>query len=240
MPNYKYKYTIVLWLLGHTLMSHAQNLVPNPGFELLRQKPCRIISNPYLDNVNNYVANWVSPTNGTADIHTNEAQPDTTCRVGLNRTGYTARSGNACAGLLTVNPSPRLTSTTKQKPYREYLQCRLIQKLIPGKTYYIEFYVNPYPYADRVSCFTNNIGCYFSIDSINQPLDAFNPVYILPYKPQFNESRIISQPGQWQKISGCFQATESAQYLTIGNFFHRRRDQICRVQPTRTGGLLFN
>ncbi|GAB2587668.1 hypothetical protein [Spirosoma areae] len=116
------------------LTIHAQNLVPNPSFELLKKKPCQIITLAFVDNINNYIVDWTSPTNGTADIHTNEAQPDTTCQIGLNRTGYAARSGSVCGGISTGTPgATKITGKT----YREYLQCKLMQKLTPGKTYYV-------------------------------------------------------------------------------------------------------
>jgi gliding motility-associated-like protein len=214
-----FRFILVVWPVILSFGALAQNLVPNPSFEALVQKPCRIISDPTIDNISKYVMNWVSPTNGTSDLHTNEAQPDSACRIGLTRTGYSARTGNACGGLFTVNPSPRVALSTKLPNYREYLQCKLVQKLIPGKVYYVEFYVNPYPILGRTSCYTNNIGCYFSTDSIHQPLNPASPAYILSNKPQINERQLVSRPGQWHKISGCFQATEAAQYLTIGNFF---------------------
>ena len=43
----------------------------------------------------------------------------------------------------------------------------------------------------------------------------------------------MSKPHEWHKISGCFTATEAAQYLTIGNFFNDKQTKYIELDLRR-------
>lgn len=220
---------ILTWLLIHALITHAQNLVPNPGFELLKKLPCQAVLRP-TDNISNYVFNWVAPTGGTSDIHLSIG-PDS-CPANSSKYDLLAHGGNVSAGIYTLS-SPN----TVVQPYREYLQTKLIQKLTIGKVYYVELYASPIDakLVSGISYYSNNIGCYFSVDSVHKQLgtgDEFRP---LLFKPQINESRIMDKPREWHKISGCFTATEAAQYITIGNFFDDSQTSYVELDLRRLG-----
>ena len=55
-----------------------------------------------------------------------------------------------------------------------------------------------------------------------KPDTSFNPkdYSTLKRTPQINFPDVISAPKKWAKISGCFEAKEAYDYLTIGNFFN--------------------
>ncbi|GAA4410989.1 hypothetical protein GCM10023187_36290 [Nibrella viscosa] len=59
------------------------------------------------------------------------------------------------------------------------------------------------------------------------------------YLPQINESRIVSETGRWHKVSGCFQAKEAYQFLTIGNFFSDQQTSYIEVDRRGRGAYYF-
>lgn len=227
------RFALVLCFFAHWLTVHAQNLVPNPGFEQLKKLPCRAVTDP-IDNISNYASNWVSPTGGTSDIHLSVG-PDS-CPANSSKYGLLAHGGNVSAGIFTlVSPNRGLI------PYREYLQTKLTQKLTIGKVYYVELYASPLDskLASGISYYSNNIGCYFSVDSINKRLGATDQTSLLSFKPQINEARIMDKPREWHKISGCFTASEAAQYLTIGNFFDDAQTAYIELDQRRLATYFF-
>lgn len=219
---YKFLFIFVIQCYVHVVALQAQNLVPNPSFELLKQPPCRAITRTIPgDNISKYIYDWVSPTFGTSDIQLNIATAPN-CPVDLSIYGQKAHSGTACAGMYTLGSSPRSSAASGIAPYREYLQVKLTKKLLVGKVYYVEFYASPLDVTivPGLSCYNNNLGCYFSADSIHKVATGSPAEYgVFNFSPQVNETHILDKPNQWYKISGCFEAKEAAQFLTIGNFF---------------------
>jgi len=122
---------------GANAKVHAQNLVPNPGFEV--QDTCPAVSQIELAQP------WNSPTLGTPDLFNN------TCgsQQGSPHTGH------GSAGLYTY-------STFADN--REYLQVQLTSPLVAGQTYEVSFYVKRltfYSYA------VNRIGAYFTSSEVD-------------------------------------------------------------------------
>lgn len=181
----------------------SQNLVPNASFEAVDSLHCLFITgnygNPWLED---YIQDWNSPTGGTSDLNS-ILLPDS-CFVNPSRFNILPRTGNNVAGIYTVEASG---------DYREYLQVKLKQPVVAGKSYYAEMYVlrNPaYPFAG------NNLGMYFSEELVNKSKEFRE---VLDFEPQILEEEIILETQQWQKIAGCFTTETDAAYLLIGNFF---------------------
>lgn len=212
---------IIIVFIFKFSISFSQNLVPNPSFELLKKAPCTAVFSNKTDNLGNYAHNWVAPTMGTSDIQLN-TPISVSCTSDLSKVMKKSRTGQTCAGIFTLGVSPRLSAMNGITPYREYLQVKLINKLTAGKIYYVEFYASPIDVTigPGLSLYNNNIGCYVSADSIHKVSENIAEEFgVFNVVPQINESRVMDNPSQWYKISGCFQATEAAQYLTIGNFY---------------------
>ncbi len=179
----------------------AQNLVPNPSFEEVDSLPCSFIQGDYGDPIlDDYVKDWTVPTGATSDI-SSILLPDT-CFANPQRLNIFPRTGNNIAGMVTGEP----------EDYREYLQVKLEEELLPGKSYYAEMYVmhNPeFPFA------ANNLAMYFSENEIDEQIEYRG---VLEFTPQILESEIIVNKQKWHKISGCFVADNEFKYLLLGNF----------------------
>ena len=181
--------------------ARSQNLIPNPSFEDTVQCP---------DNAGqiSYATPWYSPTAGTPDYF-NSCGP-TLVSVPLNVWGYQyARTGNAYAEIMVY---------TNGSSDREYLQVQLIDTLINGKLYCVEFFVSQCgisSFSSHTPIAITEIGLLFSSNSI-----ISGTFSILPYTPQ-----IVSPVGVylndttlWMKIFGLYTATGNERYITIGNF----------------------
>lgn len=106
------KHLFLLFLFP--LLTGAQNLVPNPGFET--QTSC-----PAVSEITK-APPWNSPSVGTPDL------TNSTCAQ-QNSPG---RTGIGSAGIFVISSFP---------DSREYIQARLTSPLQAGNTYCVEFYV---------------------------------------------------------------------------------------------------
>jgi len=180
----------------------AQNLVPNPGFELYDSLPCNFIQ--YNFEFSQCIQDWFMPTGGTTDIIS--TQIPSTCAYG-NPLSFQScglqypRSGDAMIGMIAQSYST----------WNEYAEIQLISPLIPGKRYYFECYV----LLAYCSNFTaNNFGAAVCV---NQYFDSTSTDYI-NIAPVVQDSTIKNNSAQWEKISGCFAADSAYQYLILGHF----------------------
>lgn len=196
--------SIVLLLFSLSTLA-AQNLVPNPGFESCNEIPTFWTGT--FSKFNRWIKHWNSPTQGSPDIlftkikdHIKPARP------GFDLRPHFPRSGKIMLGIKTYG-CDRMALHCK-----EYIQVCLKEKLIPGDTYLVEFYVNTLQY----SILANNIGVGLSTQKIRK---MFNEG-LYEIQPVLNEEKLIAtKPGEWKKISGSFVADSSYHYLLIGNFF---------------------
>jgi len=192
----------------------AQNLVPNPGFEL-STPPCSLMFDKATFKASTQYWQW--PILATADIYSTLSSPGCDLHMprvkttGINESGSELpRTGNFLAGFIPFGkiwPGP---SSSLPPVYREYLEVPLIHPLEVGKTYCASMYVIM---SDKKEYACNNLGMYFSDTLID--LNYFTE---LIFSPQVNETSLITDTTNWVKISGCFVATSPAQYLLIGNF----------------------
>ncbi len=219
MVNIKNLFFFVL-LIGNIL--HAQNLVPNPSFEIHDSLPCDPINpgSPLWLNIDDYIDSWFAPTSGTSDIHSTLVNPS--CYAHAFSTHYYGigseqpRTGDVMAGMITYLGSP-CGNPTCYDGYREYLSVKLSKPLQINKKYYVEYWISR---GDSVIFASNNFGAYFSDTMVSITVQN-NAIFLgkLPFVPQVNFDSVVTNSLGWSKVSGCFTASSSAEYLVIGNFY---------------------
>ena len=209
----------------------GQNLVPNPDFEQLKQEPCQFLQFPRFgtspENISAFFEAWYTPTGGTADPWTYDTNLDSRCTQNLLRYRIAPRSGRACLGLFTSSYNETVPSGAFA--YREYAQVRLRQPMKKGYVYKVAFYARLHPSCQAA---TNNLGAYFSMDSVLIRETSRRYGTPLNVMPQVNEGQIVADDGTWRKIEGCFVADDAYRYLTLGNFFSDARTARLKSTPT--------
>lgn len=118
-----------------------------------------------------------------------------------------ARSGNGYAGIYLFFPS--LSQV-------EYLETKLLHKLQKDKQYYVRYYVNATCNVYKGYCaYIKKIGLAFS--ETNE-FDKNSEGYYTDLAPVLeNNGEYISDTANWTKISGCYTANGSEEYIVIGN-----------------------
>lgn len=176
----------------------AQNLVPNYSFEDIDFDSCGF---PLIE----CTPPWYSPTDGTPDIFHDSLYfiPDHSPRSNWAG-GQVPRSGLGIAGIATW--------WEKGFERREYIQIKLLDTLLQGVEYYVEFHIS---LEDSVKYATDRIGVFLSDTIISLDIVSF-----LPFNPQIeNDSgNILVDNKGWTKVSGSLIAQGGEQFLTIGNF----------------------
>jgi gliding motility-associated-like protein len=176
----------------------AQNLIPNPGFEIYSECPQQ---HGQLERADG----WFSPTGASPDfLNACSTGNEGEVSVPVNFFGYQqARTGNGYASSI---------YRSQTENYREYLSIGLNQPLISGECYLMEFYVNLGGYSDYrpdkiAVLFSDTALNYFIISNISDItpqllVDAANPL----------------DTANWVKASGEYEAAGGEQFVTIGNF----------------------
>lgn len=200
------------------IITAQTNLVVNPSFE-------NYTNCPTTAGQINYAINWFQPNfattipGGSTDYF-NSCSVSPLFSIPNNQGGYqNPLSGYAYAAIATF-------STTSD--YREYIENKLKEPLKKGKKYCVTFYSN---LANLSKYGSNNIGAYFSPDSLIYANLSFAPIGLVP--------QIIQTPNlinvdtiNWQKISGELIAQGGEEYVTIGNFYYD-----ITTANTNTGGI---
>lgn len=177
------------------------NIVPNPGFERLSAPPIGwSYKGTYFGQIVKY---WFSPTSASPDIYAPGVQvPRDWAEKGFG--DQKPHTGNNMAGLTVygcVNGKPHC---------REYVEILLSEPLVPGQSYYVEFWTT---HLEK-SLQTDGLGIYFSENKESRLTDE-----LLAFTPQIKADKLIEAPGKkWVKISGRFVADREAEYLIAGNF----------------------
>lgn len=198
----------------------AQNLVPNPSFELFNNCPTSLSGIAYSPSYTLFptVKDWINPVeqgspdyfnvcSGTAGVKT----PD--CIFGYQQ----AYTGTAYSGLIAWEG--HYTGSTLTVDYREYLQTRLSQQLIAGHNYCISFYVSPTISAvyDFNYVSINDFGLNLSPTQTSVPNGNGYQIN-LPYTISNAPNAQLTDTSKWYKIRGFYKATGGEQWLTIGCF----------------------
>jgi hypothetical protein len=179
----------------------AQNLVPNPSFELYDTCP------DWVGEIN-HATLWFQPTTGTPDYY--NACYDTTQEV-YSYAGVPGnllgrqfpRTGRAYAGEF---------FEYHDMDYREYCEIQLSVPLQTGTKYFVSFYVS---LSDSTHYATDDFSAYFSVDTMRQ--NSFTNVPVVPHMSNVS-GNIITSRTSWVKVSGTFIADSAYHFITIGNF----------------------
>jgi hypothetical protein len=203
-------------LLSVKLQSTAQNLVPNPSFELYNSCP----ASPFFSSV---LQNWYNPPNQAINFQyfNNCTNPSIYGGIPINALGYEmAYSGNAYIAIaLGVN-------TTTESRY--YVGSKLSNTLILNKSYKVSLmYSCPGTqyYANR------NFGVLFtnSIAQFGSPFPGISA--ILPYTPQLENVNFLDNRNGWKKLSWIYKANGTENYITLGNFKDNLGADLTIVNP---------
>lgn len=193
-------------------MAAAQNLVPNPGFELFTSCPVG------FSQFNGFVATWADPNMATPDYY-NACAGSFPAGVPKNGTGYQpAHGGSAYAGLYATAGS-----------YREFVQVQLSSTLVAGRRYEVRFYVALH---NKSADATDDLGAYLSNTAPSSTGTGFLGGGPLPQvaNPAGN---VITDTLGWTLISGSYLATGGEHFLTIGHFLP---DDQCTYTHVAFGG----
>lgn len=179
--------------------ANAQNLVPNPGFEINTGCPDQINQVDKADGWNTWAvtpdyyhscANLTDPAFGTPSN---------------NRGFQVPHSGVAYIGLFTHSSSiPNM---------REFVGRELSQPLVAGQTYYVSLWVN-HADLDLGSHSSNGIGVRFSTVgySLFDQDTALNNAHVFT-------TSVITDTAIWVQVQGTFIADSAYTHIGIGNYF---------------------
>ncbi len=181
------------------VFSFAQNLVPNPSFEQSSQCPGNFSESAHEFRV----THWTSANSGTPDHYHSCSEGD--ADVPYNWAGVSeAYDGRGYVGIYLW---------MKDKPYREYLQCRLTEPLVKDSTYQIQFF---YKLSSYSKYSIDRIGLLVHDSILREKHD-----YVVTRKPTLSvlqEAALTPKTGLWEHASMMYTATGSEKFLTIGNF----------------------
>ena len=179
------------------LFCSAQNLVPNPSFELTTPD-CEPF--PGLQG-------WFSPNLATPDIFTlNEEDCGTFLSEQLveELDLILPQTGNNMAGLFCASPENSSIQT------RDYLTCKLLESLVQGEMYLVTFST----YRRNSTNFAiDKLGVYFSSDSMFYDIPD-----MLPVSPQWESNELHITSNEWTSYEFLYLAFGGEQYLTFGCF----------------------
>jgi gliding motility-associated-like protein len=191
----------ILPLLFLTGLLFSQNLVPNPGFDVLSE--C-----PYAEHQIHFAYPWVKASNLDVDLY-NECSTTDNISVPNAGSGYQVqRSGGGYADIY-VYCDANIVSNS-------YIQTPLMDALKKNKQYYLEFYVSPDIDPNNYWTYTDAVGLAFSDTLYFKEINANGALPLIPAIE--NRGTLISDTIGWTRVSGCYTAKGGEEYAIIGNF----------------------
>jgi len=216
---------LVLFLALSLTFNAQTNLVPNYSFEEKDSCPkgmsyltpsCKDWYTP-ISKMNTIPIGFSLNSWGTSDYF-NLCANNTDAHIPNNYSGFqTPNFGNAYSGiLLTINIPPSIFD------FKEYIEVKLLKKLMNNKEYCIEFY---YSIAERYNYskyYPIGIGALLTDTIVSrQPgINTQQPQNIYAIPQVSGKLPQVMDTLNWIKVSGSFIAKGGEQYLTIGNFQH--------------------
>lgn len=188
----------------------AQNLVPNPSFEIHDTCPAEIGFQGYSKPL--YWEKWNQSPEYFHSCAGGLGGADTLLGVPSNGFGYRyAWHGEAYVGMWAYDPWGE---------FREYIGCELLEPLEVGETYQLSFrtvaaIAGSYWWLSHVC---NNMGLLFTMEP-NIWTGLTGPLFALRNYAHLHSQAIVSDTTQWTLVSGSFVADSAYRYLVIGNFF---------------------
>ncbi len=188
-----------LWACFAIGAGHAQQLVPNPGFE-------EVTSCPTFASMLGHAAPWFNPTVGTPELYHACAGSGTYAGVPANMSGgyQQPRSGQGFAGIYTYR--------TDLADFREYIEVPLLAPLEAGRCYSFSMFVNM-PNEFELAC--DAVGAYFSTGPITATNASVLPVAAAIEHPA---GALITDTVGWTEVAGNYTAIGGEDHLVIGNF----------------------
>lgn len=174
----------------------AQNLVPNPGFELI--STCNAAG--LMDAMENVIADWstYNYADNSPDIF-NECFTYPSIHLPNSTFGFSyANSGTGCAGF-GANP---LTND-----YREVISNVLTEPLIADSAYCVSYFVKNSK-GENLVYYSANLGLRFSQSPTNHNEVRQQGADIRPDQPVMGN--------EWTEISGYYIASGGEQFIHIG------------------------
>ncbi|MBK7426123.1 MAG: OmpA family protein [Saprospiraceae bacterium] len=199
--SFLFIYIILYSQYSITAQDTLPNLVPNSGFELFTNRIPKNWFNLGRD-FTEALKYWSSPTGASPDAYGPDIKvPDNWANKGFGK--VKPKTGKGMIGLT-------MYGCLGGKPHcREYAQIQLIEALVPGQRYQVEFWVRHLPRSYEI----NYLGVYFSNRFYDVQSDA-----LLFFKPQVFSEYILHCDDYWEKVSGSFVSKNEADYIMIGNF----------------------
>lgn len=188
-------------------MSAQQNLVYNGDFEIYDTCPN---TTSYPGNYQiEHCLGWYAPTYATSDYYNSCAS--SIVSVPTNNFGFQyPYSGNAYCGLLIQN----CTQAGCDGWWVEYIQSRLVQPLIAGKTYNFSYKIVGSDYG--FDYYFWKLGAAFTDTKV---LSATAKPFTSIISQVLNSTNnYITDTLNWTEIKGSFIAHGGEEYLTIGYF----------------------
>lgn len=234
------KKTIWLLLLLPFVQSKAQNLVPNPSFELY--KLCPTVDNIFnigqpFNDLQKFCANWES--------------------VGIQQILWIGGGGqylNACANIdIDYCGVPQSIFAYQQahtgvgmaqiahtyagfRQYRMFQGVKLIAPLKIGHTYIVRFYAS---LADSSQAAMNNLGITFFTQKTKIADSSTISSIIYPNWAHVYSKEVIDNKNEWVKIEDTLTADSAYEYLVVGNFFDYNKTTFKAVNNSTTTGLYY-
>lgn len=178
-------------------LTFSQNLVPNPGFESYEFLPSQLSQSGI--NFERAIHRWSVPNEASTDLVNPRFKSS-------NMTPIPPHQGKNMAGIV-INGDF----------WAEYGKVKLLKKLEPGVSYYVEFWISMPTYYSKKKPIPTFLNDHFGI-RFDKDL-YFADKRIITAKPQVaaNEE-ILVEPRQWTKVFGSFVAESESEYLYIGQF----------------------
>jgi OOP family OmpA-OmpF porin len=180
----------------------AQNLVPNPSFEIFDTCPNELgqiekAIGWYSAKPSPDYFNFCAPSNSLNNVS-----------IPYNFWGYqTPASGNAYAGFAAMYGGVSNS--------REFIGVKLLDSLHVGETYYASFKIcRAFNSNFSNDCSVNKIGILFSTIKYT---DVNNPMVC--NCSQIYTDTIVKDTLNWTTIKGAFVADSTYSFINIGNFF---------------------
>jgi hypothetical protein len=211
-PKYKFKFVFGVTCILFGLLSKAQNLVPNPGFEQF------FFNDNNYNNIPGAIPFWSSVA-GCEWLHSNNINPMTGNNCGFQ---YCTTVPKNLAGNQYPNNGSGYAGFYSYKrnsfSNREMLYVPLIDTLEINKQYCVSFYVS---LADTANYAHSLLSALFIKDTVH----LFDKVisdwqnWTNYFAPQVtNNSGFLSSKTNWMKVEGSFVADSAYKYMVIGLF----------------------
>ncbi len=231
------KKTVIILIITFCFYNNkAQNLVPNPSFELY--KLCPTFNNSINSSINynplqKFCNEWESL--GTKEQlmissggqYLNECAKDIIPHTGLPQSSFAYQYARTGKGIM-------VTAQTYQGFYQDriYQGVKLIEPLKIGHNYLVRFYAN---LADSSQSAMNNLGITFYTQK--QKITNLSDITSLSYPDwaHIYSKDVIDNKNDWVKIEGIITADSAYEYLVVGNFFDYNKTIFKSVPNSITG-----